>query len=52
MIVRCKDCNSAFAVDDAKVEGKRFAFTCPKCNFENVIDNRKEKEPFFFDKYH
>lgn len=42
MIVRCKKCNSAFAVDDAKVKDKKFAFTCPKCDNENVIDNRKE----------
>jgi hypothetical protein len=40
MIVRCTNCNSAFAVDDAKVENKKFAFTCPKCDNENVIDNR------------
>ncbi|HPC39508.1 MAG TPA: DUF4389 domain-containing protein [Spirochaetota bacterium] len=42
MIVRCKNCNSAFAVDDGKVKDKKFAFTCPKCDSENVIDNRKE----------
>lgn len=42
MIVRCKNCNSAFAVDDGKVKDKKFAFTCPKCDNENVIDNRKE----------
>ncbi|PKL41138.1 MAG: hypothetical protein CVV44_00435 [Spirochaetae bacterium HGW-Spirochaetae-1] len=41
MIVRCSNCNSAFAVDDAKVENKRFAFTCPKCSNENIFDNRK-----------
>ncbi len=42
MIVRCKNCNSAFAVDDGKVKDKKFAFTCPKCDNENIIDNRKE----------
>ena len=40
MIVRCTNCDSAFAVDDAKVNNKKFAFTCPKCDYENVIDNR------------
>lgn len=44
MIVRCTSCNSAFAVDDSKVAQKKFAFTCPKCAFENVIDNREKKE--------
>jgi hypothetical protein len=47
MIVRCISCNSAFAVDDAKVEDKKFAFTCPKCDHENVIDNRKQSKPSF-----
>lgn len=47
MIVRCKNCNSAFAVDDVKVKDKKFAFTCPKCANENVIDNRKETPPVF-----
>lgn len=45
MIVRCSNCNSAFAVDDAKVENKKFAFTCPKCASENVLDNRSVKKP-------
>ena len=40
MIVRCKNCNSAFAVDDDKVSGKKFAFSCLKCGTENIIDNR------------
>jgi len=31
---------SAFAVDDEKVANKKFAFTCPKCSSENIIDNR------------
>jgi hypothetical protein len=31
---------SAFAVDDEKVADKKFAFTCPKCSTENIIDNR------------
>ena len=40
MIVRCNNCVSAFAVDDEKVADKKFAFTCPKCHSENIIDNR------------
>ncbi|PKL17655.1 MAG: hypothetical protein CVV49_09950 [Spirochaetae bacterium HGW-Spirochaetae-5] len=40
MIVRCNNCVSAFAVDDEKVADKKFAFTCPKCSTENIIDNR------------
>ena len=40
MIVRCVQCNSAFSVDDSKIENKQFAFTCPKCAYENVFDNR------------
>ncbi len=41
MIIRCKSCVAAFAVDDVKVADKKFAFTCPKCGIENVIDNRR-----------
>ncbi len=44
MIVRCKGCDSAFAVDDAKITNKKFAFTCPKCATENIIDNRASAE--------
>jgi predicted RNA-binding Zn-ribbon protein involved in translation (DUF1610 family) len=44
MIVRCTNCNSAFAVDDGKVENKKFAFTCPKCDEENIIDNRSGRK--------
>ncbi len=40
MIVRCKSCNSAFAVDDEKVSGKKFAYSCLKCGTENIVDNR------------
>ena len=40
MVVRCKGCNSAFAVDDDKIDNKKFAFSCPKCASDNVIDNR------------
>jgi hypothetical protein len=47
MIVRCTNCNSAFAVDDVKVEDKKFAFTCPRCSKENVIDNRKQMPAAF-----
>ncbi len=39
MIVRCSNCSSAFAVDDTKVENKKFAFSCPKCAHENIVDN-------------
>lgn len=42
MIVRCTNCDSAFAVDDVKVNNKKFAFTCPKCDYENIIDNRMQ----------
>ncbi len=41
MIVRCKNCSTAFSVDDEKVNNKKFAFSCPKCSAENMIDNRK-----------
>ncbi len=40
MIVRCNNCVSAFAVDDEKIANKKFAFKCPKCSSENIIDNR------------
>ncbi|HOW82054.1 MAG TPA: DUF4389 domain-containing protein [Spirochaetota bacterium] len=40
MIVRCTNCNSAFAVKDEKVANKKFAFNCPKCSAENIIDNK------------
>ncbi len=40
MIVRCTGCNSSFAVDDSKVTNKKFAFSCPKCSTENIIDNK------------
>ncbi len=39
MIVRCSNCSSAFAVDDTKVKNKKFAFSCPKCAHENIVDN-------------
>ncbi|OHD68977.1 MAG: hypothetical protein A2W19_07070 [Spirochaetes bacterium RBG_16_49_21] len=47
MIVRCTSCNTAFSVDDGKVENKRFAFTCPKCDNENMVDNRKGRRRAF-----
>lgn len=47
MIVRCSNCSSAFAVDDDKVMNKRFAFTCPKCDNENIFDNRRQKKQDF-----
>ena len=40
MIVRCNNCVSAFSVDDDKVADKIFAFTCPKCSTENIINNK------------
>jgi predicted Zn finger-like uncharacterized protein len=52
MIVRCTECNAAYAVDDKKIENKKFAFSCPKCGTNVVIDNRPvgksgAAEPFF-----
>ena len=45
MIVRCNNCVSAFSVDDDKVADKIFAFTCPKCSTENIINNKiKDKQ--------
>lgn len=42
MIVRCTECNAAYAVDDEKVRDKKFGFTCPKCETNVIIDNRGE----------
>ena len=42
MIVRCTNCNSAYSVDDSKVEGKKFGFGCPKCGTSVVVDNRPD----------
>jgi predicted RNA-binding Zn-ribbon protein involved in translation (DUF1610 family) len=44
MKIRCTNCNAAYAVDDGKVEGKKFGFECPKCGVNVVIDNR-DKTP-------
>ncbi len=44
MIVRCSNCNSAFAVDDDKVRDKKFAFNCPKCGTENIFDNKSHEK--------
>ena len=45
MIVRCNNCLSAFSVNDDKVADKIFAFTCPKCDTENIINNKiKDKQ--------
>ena len=44
MNVKCKQCGTAFGVDDSKVENKKFAFVCPKCSTRNVFDNRKKPE--------
>lgn len=45
MIVRCTHCDAAYAVDDGKIENKRFGFTCPKCGQNVVIDNRMKAQP-------
>ena len=45
MIVSCKKCETNYSVDDEKVANKKFAFTCPKCDTENVIDNRRSPRP-------
>jgi len=45
MIVRCNNCVSAFSVDDDKVANKVFAFTCPKCGTENIVDNKIKAKP-------
>jgi predicted Zn finger-like uncharacterized protein len=44
MKVKCSHCSAMYAVDDAKVSGKKFAFDCPKCGFNVIIDNRPKKE--------
>jgi predicted Zn finger-like uncharacterized protein len=44
MIVQCSNCESAFTVKDEKVQGKKFAFSCPNCSHNNIIDNRIPKE--------
>ncbi len=49
MIVRCSECNSAYQVDDEKVQNKRFAFTCPKCKAHVIVDNRAEGYDASFD---
>ncbi|TAL38871.1 MAG: DUF4389 domain-containing protein [Spirochaetes bacterium] len=40
MIVRCTHCDAAYAVDDKKIENKKFGFSCPKCGTNVIIDNR------------
>jgi predicted Zn finger-like uncharacterized protein len=44
MKVKCSHCSAMYAVDDAKVSGKKFSFDCPKCGFNVIIDNRQKKE--------
>jgi ribosomal protein S27AE len=44
MIVRCTECNAAYAVDDEKVQNKKFGFSCPKCGTNVIIDNRGQAE--------
>lgn len=46
MKIRCTNCNAAYAVDDSKVEGKKFGFECPKCGASVVIDNRSAAGSF------
>ncbi len=50
MIVRCSKCNSAFSIDDEKVRNKKFAFNCPKCDAENIFDNKSREENLNRDK--
>lgn len=47
MIVKCTECHASYSVDDAKVENKKFGFSCPKCGTNVIIDNRA-KEPVEF----
>gem|GEM_PF-6241004 len=42
MIVTCNNCKSAFTVNDEKVQGKKFAFNCPKCSHNNIINMSSE----------
>ncbi len=42
MIVTCNNCKSAFTVNDDKVRGKKFAFNCPKCSHNNIINMSSE----------
>ncbi len=42
MIVRCTNCDTAYAVDDKKIENKKFGFSCPKCGTGVIIDNRQK----------
>jgi predicted Zn finger-like uncharacterized protein len=45
MIVKCSNCDASYTVDDEKVNNRRFAFECPKCSSNVIIDNRTgEKE--------
>ena len=44
MVVSCSNCNSRYRVDEEKVENKKFAFICPNCKFEVIIDNKQKKE--------
>lgn len=41
MVVRCTQCNAAYAVEDKKVENRKFGFSCPRCGTSVVIDNRQ-----------
>ncbi len=41
MVVRCTQCNAAYAVEDKKIENRKFGFSCPRCGTSVVIDNRQ-----------
>ncbi len=42
MIVSCTNCQTKYSAADSKVDNKKFAFTCPSCNVEVIIDNRDD----------
>ncbi len=44
MIISCTNCGTKYSAADSKVVNKKFAFTCPSCEAEIIIDNRKNKE--------
>ncbi|MCU0821399.1 MAG: zinc-ribbon domain-containing protein [Spirochaetes bacterium] len=44
MIISCTNCGTKYSAADSKVVDKKFAFTCPSCQTENIIDNRKNKD--------
>jgi len=42
MIVSCTNCQTKYSADDSKIADKKFAFTCPNCDVEVIIDNREQ----------